>query len=98
MRTLNQVRRQDTAKLKRTFVPKTRKGNPIIYWPHLKEYNYRLQHNIVKVKVENKVHLGGHKTTQVKVEEKVHTEEEIPTATETICPDNPIQRIKIEEV
>ena len=84
MRTLNQVRKLDTKKLKRTFVPKTRKGNPIIYWPHLKEYNYRLQHDI-KVKVEEK---------------RDSEEDTSPaTKQETIC-QNPIKlkRIKIEEI
>ena len=86
MRTLNKVRTLNTEKLKRTFVPKTRKGNPIIYRPHLKEYYYRLQHRIVRVKVEN----------------KVQPEEDKPTATKTVTdgPHNPIQLkpIKIEEI
>ena len=38
MRTLNDVRRLDTKAIKNTFTPRTRKGNLIIYRPHLKEY------------------------------------------------------------
>jgi hypothetical protein len=95
MRTLNQVRTQDTKKLKRTFVAKTRKGNPILYWPHLKEY--RLIQNRAKVKVED---IEGNKT-KVKIEDKVYNKEEKPKATvkDTSGHDQPIQlkRIKIEE-
>ena len=129
MRTLNQVRKQDTAKLKRIFVPKTRKGNPIIYWPHLKEYRSiqnraKLRLKIQtqnetknKVKIEDKVQNEEEKPTahlkeynyrlqhdiiKVKVEDKEHKEEDTSTATatETTRQDKPIQlkRIKIEEI
>lgn len=38
MRTLNDVRRLDPNATKYKFTPRTRKGNLILYRPHLKEY------------------------------------------------------------
>ena len=84
MRSVNDSRRQDIKQIKRTFIPRTRKGNLIIYRPHLKEYYSILKPTATAQQVKKEQ--GADRLTIPKTEETIDNTQ------------IQVKRIKIEEI